>query len=83
MTYVLSVYEPADVPCKDGEFVEIARASSLWALRGEIREVREILRGHLFFAIDRHPDEPPSPAPPEGPAPGARPIRHDRGAVGP
>ena len=70
MTYVLSVYTPADVPCKDGEFIEIARASTLWALRGKIRDVRRYY-DDISFAIDRHPDEPPSPAQPEGPAPGA------------
>jgi hypothetical protein len=54
--YVISVYEPADRPGRDGKFVEVASAPTLWALRAAIREVRRYYDS-VSYAIDRY-DEP-------------------------
>ena len=56
MAYVLSVYEPHDDPGKDGDFAEVARAATLWALRPAIREVRRTTDS-VSYAIDRTEDE--------------------------
>jgi hypothetical protein len=51
--YTISVYEPADDPCRDGTWREVARAATLWALRPAIREVRRYY-DTVSYAIDRY-----------------------------
>jgi hypothetical protein len=57
--YVVSTYDPADDPCKDGEWTIVAKVPTPLRLRPIIRELRRCGYSSVSIAVDKWPGESP------------------------